>query len=491
MATTALGAGDSNQGIFPATIHLPRERRLTLISLTSLVFFTTCGGAYGVEPLIGAVGPALAVLFLLVTPFVWSLPMSLMVAELTTLLPEEGGYYIWVRDALGPFWGVQEAVWTMSAGVALLAMFPVLFVSYLAYFLPGLAADSAHPLLGAFLRWLLAFLVTVTAMIVNLRGSREVGNSAKIGASIVLGAFVMLVVSGAFWGPGAGRTMGTIRQDWAAHRSGALLLGLSYVVFNYSGWDNISTYAEEVDRPQRNYPMAIGIALIVVTLTYLLPVIAGIGATIDPRIWSAEAGWPAVAKAVGGRWLGGLLAAAGLVSTWGLFNAQLLYVSRLPFVMARDGWLPKTLAKVSPETAVPKLAVIGFCALTAVFIALSFKSLAVIQCLTYAAALTLEFFALIVLRLRRPDASRGFKVPGGWLGIAYVCILPIAFASLVVYATVRDWRSFPGQMAVVAAAVAGGIALYLVRRKAVLARQIFPESSRTANCILFRRTRAH
>ena len=435
------------------------------------------------EPLVGAIGPGLAVLFLVVTPFVWSLPISLMVAELTTLLPEEGGYYIWVRNALGPFWGVQEGVWTMSCCVALMAMFPVLFVSYLTYFLPALApsADATHPILGPGLRWLLAFLVTITAMAVNLRGSREVGSSAKIGASVVLGAFVMLILVWIVWGPEAGTTMGVLRRDIAAHRQGALLLGLSYVVFNYSGWDNISTYAAEVDRPQRNYPLAIGMALVVVTLTYLLPVLAGVSATTDPQVWSADAGWPAVARVLGGKWLGALLAVAGMVSTWGLFNAQLLYVSRLPFVMACDGWLPRVLAKISPDTAVPKVAVICFCVMTAVFVALPLGSLALIQCLTYVAALTLEFLALIILRMRRPTAEHGFRIPGGWWGMAYVCLTPLAFATLVVYATLRDWRSFPGQLLVVAGMVLAGLLLYAWRKRAALAQETVTAESVTAD----------
>lgn len=476
MATSSIAAGAANQSLL--SIHLPRERRLSLLALTSLVFFTTCGGAYGVEPLVGTVGPSFAVLFLLVTPFVWSLPISLMVAELTTLLPEEGGYYIWVRNALGPFWGVQEGVWTMSCCVALLAMFPVLFVSYLTYFFPMLAPslDGAHPILAAFLRWFLAFLVTVTGMVVNLRGSREVGSSAKIGATIVLCAFVMLILAWVLWGPSAGRTFGVLRQDFATERRGTLLLGLSYVVFNYSGWDNISTYAAEVDRPQRNYPLAIGIALVVVILTYLLPVLAGVSVTTDPQTWSADAGWPAVARVLGGKWLGALLAVAGMVSTWGMFNAQLLYVSRLPFVMACDGWLPKVLSRISPESAVPRVAVICFCALTAIFVALPLGSLAVIQCLTYAAALTLEFLALIRLRLGEPDAARGFRIPGGWWGMGYVCITPFAFAAFVVYATLRDWRSFPGQLLVVAVAVATGILLYLWRRRVALSSPVPSES---------------
>ena len=470
MATSSLIAGATQPRVIHAPIHLPRERRLSLIALTSLVFFTTCGGAYGIEPLIGAIGPGLAILFIVVTPFVWSLPISLMVAELTTLMPEEGGYYIWVREALGPFWAVQEAFLTMSSCVALLAIFPVLFVSYLTFFFPSLApsADATHPFLGAFLRWFIAFLVTITAMAVNLRGSREVGSSAKIGATFVLGAFVMLIIAWLAWGPAPGNAFLIIREDLASHRASALLLGISYVVFNFSGWDNISTYAAEVDRPQRNYPLAIGIGLVVIVLTYLLPVIAGITVTTSPQVWSADAGWPAIAELIGGRSMGALLAAAGLVGTWGLFNAQLLYVSRLPFVMACDGWLPKILAKISQDTAVPKLAIIGFCVLTVIFAALSFGSLAVIQCLTYVGALTLEFLALIILRIRRRNAARSFRVPGGWLGLAYVCLAPFCFAMLVIYSTLRDWRSFPGQLLVVGVAVLGGVVLYFVRRKIAL-----------------------
>ncbi len=469
MATSSIAATTTSGIAAIAEIHLPKERRLTLLALVSLIYFTTCGGAYGIEPLVGAIGPGLAVLFIVITPFVWSLPMSLMVAELTTMMPEEGGYYIWVGEALGPFWAVQEAVWTMSCGAALLAIFPVMFVSYLTYFVPALSPSSGilSPELGTFLRWLAAFVVLLLVTIINLRGSKEVGISAKLGASIVLGAFLMLVLSWIIWGDGPTKSLSIVRTDLATHRSGALLLAISYIVFNYSGWDNVSTYAGEVDRPKKNYPLAIGIALVVVALTYLLPVLAGISATTDSNVWSADAGWPAIARLLGGRWMGAILAGAGMVSTWALVNAQMLYVSRLPFVMALDGWLPKALAKISPETAVPKLSILCFCAITGVFVALPFGSLAVIQCLTYAGALILEILALFVLRVRRPEAKRDFRVPFGWVGMAYVCLLPLAFSGLIVYATLRDWRSFPMQMSIVGTSVVAGVVLFLARHRAV------------------------
>jgi len=265
-----------------------------------------------------------------------------------------------------------------------------------------------------------------------------------------------------FGAPGA--AIEVIRGDLATSHKAALLAGLSYVIFNYSGWDNVSTYAGEVDRPQRNYPRAIGIALLLAVLCYVLPVLAGIVVTTQPAVWSADAGWPVIAQMIGGSWLGNVIAAAGLISTWNLFNAQLLYVSRLPYVMASDGWLPGALAKVSCGTAVPKLAILCFSAIAAVFAALSFGSLAVIACILYAGALTLEFLSLIVQRIRRPHAQRDFRVPGGWLGMAYVCVTPFAFCAVVLFALLRDWKAFPGQLVVVGVVVVSGVGLYFLRR---------------------------
>jgi amino acid transporter len=342
-------------------IRLARERRLALPALTCLAYFTACGGAFGIEPLIGAVGPGWAVVLIFLTPLLWSLPIALMTAELTTLMPEQGGYYVWVYESLGPFWAVQEAWWTMCNTLMLMAIFPVLFVSYLSYLVPWIAPSADVPVLhaGPLIRWGVAVVVIASAMAVNLKGARDVGRSAIAAVAVVLGSFLMLVTIWLAQPSGPANSVSIVARDFAVDHRGALLLGLSTLVFNYSGWDNVSTFASEVDRPQHNYPLAVGGALVLAVLGYILPVLAGISVTTDANVWSADAGWPAIAGLIGGRWLGGVLAAAGLVSMWGLFNAQLLYVSRIPFVMARDGWLPKTLARATPDTAVPKVAIIG------------------------------------------------------------------------------------------------------------------------------------
>jgi amino acid transporter len=448
--------------------ELPRERRLTLAALTFVTFFTTCGGAFGVESLIGAVGPALSVLLLFLMPLLWSLPIALMAAELATLMPEEGGYYIWVRRALGPFWAVQVGWWSLSYSVLLLAIYPVLFVSYLSYLIPWMGATHGAGA-GALIRWLVAVLMIASAMVVNLRGARDVGRFAEMGACFVLGAFLLLVVFWLVHAGGPATAAAVVMQDLGASHKGVLLLGLSILVLNYSGWDSVSTFANEVERPQRNYPLALGGALVMAVLVYALPVLAGLSSTSDPAVWSADAGWPVIAGMIGGPRLGALLAVAGLVSMWGLFNAQLLYVSRIPSVMARDGWLPKALSKESASAA-PSVAIVSLCTITALLSAFSFGNLVVMMCLLYMATLTLEFFTLVALRVRLPVGRRTFRVPGGRCGLVYVCLAPLVVATAALSATWSDGDSDRSQLSIVGIVVCAGITLYFVRRKWALRR---------------------
>ena len=454
-------------------VHLAPGRRLSLGALISVAFFTTCGGAFGLEGLIGAVGPGLAFVLLFLTPLLWSVPIALMVAELSSLIPEEGGYYIWVRESLGPFWAVQEAWWTIGTSMMLMAIFPVVFSSYLGYLVPGVGAAMQAPGSGAVVRWLVALAVIGTAMAVNWSGARDVGSSSKLAITFVLGAFAVLVLVWIVKGGGAAIPFGIIRRDLATEHHGALLLGLSIVILNYGGYDNIATYAGEVDRPRRNYPIALGAVIALAILSYALPVLAGITVTIDPAIWSADAGWPVIGDRLGGRWLGGLLAAAGMVSMWACFNAQLLYTSRIPYVLARDGWLPRWLASSDATTAAPRASIIGVCAITAVFTALSFGSLVVIMSILYTAALALEFVALLIFRVRRPDAARPFRIPGDRWGLAYVCLPPLAVSAVILETTLRDGDSNALLIAIVSGFVLSGIALYAIprRRIAVEARQ--------------------
>ena len=87
-------------------------------------FFMVSGGTYGTEDIIHGAGYGLGILLLLLTPLVWSLPTTYMIGELSSALPSEGGYYAWVRRALGNFWGFQEAWLSLVASIFDMAIYP-------------------------------------------------------------------------------------------------------------------------------------------------------------------------------------------------------------------------------------------------------------------------------------------------------------------------------------------------------------------------------
>jgi len=297
---------------------------------------------------------------------------------------------------------------------------------------------------------------------VNLRGSGAVGRSATGTAVFVIGAFAVMVLYGIY--VGGGQSLGVVlSHDMATEHHGVLLLGLSLVVFNFSGWDNASTYAGEVENPRRTYPRALGIALVALVLSYLVPILVGVSQTTDSAVWSADAGWPVIARQIGGRAFGGLIAIGGMVSMWSLLNAQMLYVSRVPFVMALDGWFPLLFGRASMRTGAPWTAILALAIASVAMTFLSFEGLTVIYCLLYTAGLALEFLALVQLRRTRPEALRPFLVPGGNAGLVVVCLLPALVAVGVVYATLQDWRTYVIPFEITGVIGLMGIALYLLR----------------------------
>ena len=126
MASSELARGASEAGT-------PRNgiRKLRLFPLLAATYFMVSGGPYDLEDIIGYAGYGHALLLLLLLPFVWSFPTALMLGELSAAVPAEGGFYAWVRRAMGPFWGFQEAWLSLASSVFDMAIYPTTFVLYL------------------------------------------------------------------------------------------------------------------------------------------------------------------------------------------------------------------------------------------------------------------------------------------------------------------------------------------------------------------------
>src|SRR5512140_1973605 len=158
-------------------------RGIGTLGLVFVLFFSTSGGPYTTETLIHSVGPGLGLLILALVPLVWSVPEALIVGELASMLPEEGGYYRWVDRAFGRFWAFQNGWWTWLYSLVDMAIYPVLFNQYLAFFFPGLGHGA---------QWAIALGVIWGATAINLRGALPVGRvSVVLGLTIVV-AFTVL-----------------------------------------------------------------------------------------------------------------------------------------------------------------------------------------------------------------------------------------------------------------------------------------------------------
>jgi amino acid transporter len=245
---------------------------------------------------------------------------------------------------------------------------------------------------------------------------------------------------------------------------------LSIVLWNTSGWDNAGCCAGEVRNPNKTYPAAMAAAVVLVTVAYLLPVAVGVGVDQNWAQWE-EGYFPKVAAAIGGAWLGTWLMIGGLISAAGLLSALLCTSSRVPYAMAERGMLPAPLKKLHGRYATPWLAILVNAAGIAVLLPFSFQELVQVDMFLYAAALVLEFAALVWLRIKAPEMARPYRIPFGIKGVVALAVPPVllCIVSIALADAPTRWVSIAG--------IALGLAAYLPFRgkKAALTATALPD----------------
>src|SRR5271154_3204953 len=200
-------------------------RRMTLVSLVGALYMMVSGGPYALEELARDVGFGPAIVVLLAIPVLWSVPTALMVGELASALPQEGGYYAWVRRGMGKFWGFQEAWLSLVARIFDMAIYPTLFVAYLVRLFPWFAAGHRGLLVGL-------GVVTVSA-VANIAGVRLVGISS-VWLFLLLSAPFALIVVLALTKVGARANLVTTPTTSTVGLVGGILIAM----WNYMGWDS-------------------------------------------------------------------------------------------------------------------------------------------------------------------------------------------------------------------------------------------------------------
>jgi len=407
------------------------------------------GGPYGLEELVQDSGYRTALALLVCVPLLWSLPTALMVGELSSAIPAEGGFYVWVGRALGPFWGFQEAWLSLASSVFDMAVYPTVFVLSLAKLWPGAQGRAGL---------LIAATVIVACLLWNLLGARAVGDGSVALAALLLSPFVLITAYALFRHPAAAS------QGASAAPGGPrdLLAGVLVAMWNYMGWDNASTVAGEVENPQRTYPRVMMIALGASVLSYIIPVAAVWYAGLPSTSWTTGS-WVGIASQIVGPWLGVALLLTAMVSAFGSVNSLSMSYSRLPLAMAEDGYLPKAFTRRLGNGA-PWVSILVCGAAWMAALGLSFDRLLMLDILLYGASLVLEFAALVWLRVREPELRRPFKIPGG---LPVAVLIGVGPTALLAAALIKNRDEQMGQLHVSALSVglalmAAGVVLYFV-----------------------------
>ena len=420
-------------------------------------FFMVSGGTYGTEQIISGAGYGHGILILLFLPVLWCLPTAYMIGELSSSLPCEGGYYAWVRRGLGNFWGFQEAWLSLAASIFDMAIYPTLFVFYLKQCSPWFATPTHGILAGLF--------VVVSCAALNLAGIRVVGITSLWLFFCLSAPFALVVVLSPL-------KAGALADAHAAPAAAGLGLvgGVLVAMWNYMGWDNASTIAQEVERPQRTYPRAMIAAVVLVSLTYVLPFLAVYFTGIPASTFAGDGSWATVAALVGGKimgfeWLRFAIVLGGMMSAFGMFNALVMSYSRLPLAMARDGMLPKIFAKTSGKTNAPWVAILVCATCWGLCLGLGFRRLITLDIMLYGASLMLEFVTLVALRIREPELKREFKVPGGLVGAIMVGVFPFALLCLALVESERETILGMNGLAFGTMIMAAGFVAYLATKK--------------------------
>ena len=431
------------------------------IKVSGIVFMLYClvaAGAFGIEEMIPETGPGMTLILLAVFPIIWAYPISNMVAECGSVMPSEGGVYVWVKEAFGEFWGFQAGWWGTVSTYITNGVYVALVAGYVSQMIP--MSEAAIFILKLGMIALFTF--------INLMGLREVGKVSTVLSIAIVCAFALVAVVGLInWQTNPVTPMMPEDYNFFDSLSG----GICICVWMYCGYECISNMAGEVQNPQV-IPKGLLIAMPLVALTYILPTLGGLASLPAGswELWSTEGGFNAesvgyatiLTEHLGTAW-GYVFLVIAIVSQCAIFNTYLASGSRGFFVMADDNLCPKFLVKVSKKRGVPYVGILSLAIVTVILCQYDFTTLVSTEVVFILALYIILPLAVIKLRKQIPVEERLkrnlFIMPGGKAGLAFFCGAPIVISIIALLVNGTDYF-VTGLIA-----TASGVIVYVIVKK--------------------------
>jgi len=396
------------------------QRQIGFLPLLALAYGYTAGGPFGYEEIFQGAGPGMAVLFLALVPFLWSIPISFAAAEMNGILPVQGGFYRWVRAAFGDFWGFQCGWWNWTGTFLLNSVYGVLLMDYVHDYVPSLTGGW---------KWAGAALVLCFLGYLNARGIQVAGRLAVLLQVAVLIPVAWLCVAAIFqWHHNPvhpfippGRPFGSVFGK-----------GLALAMWNYAGWEQLSSVVGEIKDSQKTFARVLFWNTPLNILTYTIPATLALAALGNWQVW--QTGYIVTAsQLIGGYPLGVAMLVASIIATASLSNSTILYTTRIPAAMAEDGYLPAWLGKIHPRYGTPARAIAVSTVIYCLLAGTNVVDLVNVYIWTRIATSMLTLLAASQLRRKMPDVARPFRVPGSALGMVAAIVLPAILCSVQIY----------------------------------------------------------
>src|SRR5215469_6672250 len=434
----------SEQGVAVKAVAKPELLRgLNVWHATSIVAGTIIGSGIFLVPaeMMQAVGSARLVYLAWVVGGLLSFFGALTYAELGSVRPFAGGEYVYVRDAYGPLpaflygwtWFLiakPASIATITAGlVRVLGTFSAF--SFLPHPLVGIPLSASRVLVINY-GHLVAIAATVLITALNYIGVRKAGNFqfafTVLKVAMIVGiAFVAFTAASGSWA-----NFGT---SFAAAKGGmaGFMAALVAALWAYDGWNDLNMVSEEIQRPEKTIPIALIAGVGLVAVLYM-----GMNAGIQralPATAIAHAAVPAAAasQAALGRIGISLVSIGMIVSMLATLNGTVMSGGRVPFAVARDGYLFKALAEVHPKFHTPALALViqAVVAIVLIVVGGAFRELFSLAIFAEWMFYVVATSTIFVFRKREPDAVRPYKT----VGYPFVPALFIATAAVLLYYT--------------------------------------------------------
>lgn len=397
------------------------------MKVSGIVFMIYClvgAGAFGIEEMIPASGPGLTLIMLIVFPIIWAYPISNLVAEMGSLLPSEGGVYVWVKEAFGEFWGFQAGWWGTVSTYITNGVYVALVVGYTSQFIP--MSDTTSFILKMGMIGLFTF--------INLMGIKEVGKVSTVLSLLIILAFALVAIVGLLnWNYTPVTPVIPPEQGLLESIGGCICI----CIWMYCGYECISNMAGEVKNPQV-IPKGLLVAMPLIALTYVLPTLGGLASVGNWQDWSTDGGFGSsgmgyatvLSENLGSAW-GYVFLFIAIISQCAIFNTYLASGSRGFFVLADDNLCPKFLTKVSKNKGVPYVGILSLAIVTAFLSHYDFTTLVMAEVVFILALYIILPLAVIRLRTKVPPEERVglYVMPGGKIGLIFFAGLPIVIAS--------------------------------------------------------------